>query len=93
MAWAADSANVAIARTIVPDAFRLALELVPDHPAATGKPGAVVLVTPNWNPGGVGGLYHDHPIGVYYYGNRWAIFNQDMAPMPPGASFNVWIAG
>jgi hypothetical protein len=64
-----------------------------DHPAATGKPNAVVLVTPNWNPGGVGGLYHDHPIGVYYYGNRWAIFNQDMAPMPPGASFNVWIAG
>ncbi len=60
-----------------------------DHPAATGKPHAIVLVTPNWNPGGLGGLYHNHPIGVYYYGSRWAIFNQDMAPMPPGASFNV----
>ena len=43
-------------------------------------------------PGGVGGLYHNHAIGVYYYGSRWAIFNQDMAPMPPGAAFNVWVA-
>lgn len=62
-----------------------------DHPAARGNPDAVILVTPNWNPGGQGGLYHDHPIGVYYCLDRWAIFNQDMAPMPPGAAFNVWI--
>ena len=60
-----------------------------DHPAATGNPGAIVLVTANWNPGGLGGMYHNHPLGVYYYGNRWAIFNQDMAPMPPGASFDA----
>ena len=61
-------------------------------PAARGNPDAIVLVTPNWNPGGLGGVYHDHPIGVYYCVDRWAIFNQDMAPMPLGAAFNVWIA-
>ena len=64
-----------------------------DHPAATGNPNAVVLVTANWNPGGLGGIYHNHPIGVYYCANRWAIFNQDMFPMPRGIAFNVWIAG
>jgi hypothetical protein len=62
-----------------------------DHPAARGNPDAVVLVTANWNPGGQGGLYNDHAIGVHYYGGRWTIFNQDVAPLPPGAAFNVWI--
>jgi serine/threonine protein kinase len=61
-------------------------------PSARGNPDGVVLVTANWNPGGLGDIYHDHPLGVYYCGDRWAIFNQDMAPMPLGAAFNVWIA-
>jgi hypothetical protein len=59
--------------------------------AARGNPDAVVLVTANWNPGGLGDIYHDHPLGVYYCGDRWAIFNQDMAPMKLGVAFNVWI--
>ena len=63
-----------------------------EHPAARGNPDAVILVTPNWNPGGQGGLYHGSALGVYYCGDRWAIFNQDLAPMPIGAAFNVWIA-
>jgi hypothetical protein len=63
-----------------------------EHPAARGNPDAVILVTPNWNPGGQGGLYHGSALGVYYCGDRWALFNQDMAPMPLGAAFNVWIA-
>jgi hypothetical protein len=63
-----------------------------ESPAARSSPDAVVIVTSNWNPGGQGGLYHDHAIGVYYYGDRWAVFNQDNAPMIPGAAFNIWIA-
>lgn len=62
-----------------------------EHPAAR-NPNAVVLVTSNWNPGGLGGLYHDHALGVYYCQDRWVIFNQDMTPMPVGAAFNVLIA-
>jgi hypothetical protein len=54
------------------------------------NPNAVVMVTPDWNPSGAtAGAYDDHPIGVYYVGGSWAIFNQDLANMPPGAQFNV----
>ena len=62
-----------------------------DHPLANDNPNAILLVTQNWNPGGVGGVYNNHPIGVYYNGSRWAIFNQDLAAMPTAASFNVEI--
>ena len=62
-----------------------------DHPLANDNPNAILLVTQNWNPDGVGGVYNNHPIGVYYNGSRWAIFNQDFATMPAGASFNVEI--
>ena len=62
-----------------------------DNPYANGQPNAFVYVTANWNPGGVGGTYNSHPVGVWYDAvrGRWAIFNQDFAAMPEGASFNV----
>jgi len=60
-----------------------------DYPLTNNKPNAILLVTPNWNPGDVGGTYNDHPIGVYYTGNKWKIFNQDLAAIPPDAAFNV----
>jgi hypothetical protein len=60
-----------------------------DYPLTNNKPNAILLVTPNWNPGGVGGTYNNHPIGVYYTGGKWTIFNQDFAAMPPNAAFNV----
>jgi hypothetical protein len=62
-----------------------------DHPLTNGHPDAKIIVTPNWNPGGVGGTADDHPIGVEYNGGQWWIFNQDGAAMPPGAAFNVII--
>jgi len=38
-----------------------------DHPLANGNPNAIILVTPNLNPGGVVvGKYDPHPIGVMY---------------------------
>jgi hypothetical protein len=33
-----------------------------------GNPNAIILVTPDYNPGGLGGIYDNHPIGVYYSG-------------------------
>ena len=51
------------------------------------------MVTPVWNPGGSGGTYNNHPVGVYYNsGNgQWAIFQEDKATMTTGASFNVMV--
>ena len=37
-----------------------------DHPLTNGKPDAIIIVTPNYNPGGVIQQYENHPIGVYY---------------------------
>ena len=57
------------------------------------NPNAILIVTPNWDPGGVGGTYNNHPIGVWYdtSAQKWAIFNQDGVDMPANASFNVLI--
>lgn len=56
-----------------------------------GNPHAAFIVTPNWNPPGSSGVYDNHPIGVWYDGSRWTIFNQDLAAMPTGAAFNIRI--
>jgi hypothetical protein len=62
-----------------------------DDPLTNGKPDAVVSVTQNWNPGGGGGVYNDHPVGVMYDEDveKWAVYNEDDAPMPDGVAFNV----
>ena len=63
-----------------------------DHPLTNDNPNAIVLVTQNYNPSGVGGEYNDQPIGVWYSSaaQKWAIFNQDTAAdMPVDAAFNV----
>lgn len=51
----------------------------------------IVIVTPNWNPGGTGGTYLDKAIGVYWNTQTWAIFTQDGSAMPTGAAFNVLV--
>jgi hypothetical protein len=63
-----------------------------DHPLMNGNTGALLFVTPNWNPpGGVGGTYNNHAIGVWYTGSNWAIFNEDGAGIPVNAAFNVML--
>jgi hypothetical protein len=62
-----------------------------DNALTNGKPNAMIIVTPNWNPGGVGGTNDSHPIGVYYDGTHWEIFNQDGGAMPTDAAFNVYV--
>ena len=52
----------------------------------------MILFSQNWNPGGTGGVYNGHHTGVWYVSNgRWAIYNEDRAPMPPSAAFNVLV--
>jgi len=62
-----------------------------DNPLINDDPNVILYVTQNWNPGGGAGTYNNHPIGVWFDDSRqrWAIFNQDLEPMPDGVSFNV----
>ena len=78
--WRASAANSAGDYTII------------DNPATNGNPNAVVLVTHNWNPGGVAGVYENHRLGVYYVGtiNKWAIYHQDTTPYTLNANYNVY---
>jgi hypothetical protein len=41
----------------------------------------------------VTGVYNPHPIGVYYDNGmqKWAIYNDDEAPMQTGIAFNVML--
>lgn len=65
-----------------------------DHPLANNNLDAVLTVTPNWNPGGGTGIYNVHPVGVWYDDaeEKWAILNQDLAPMPKRAAFDVAVS-
>jgi hypothetical protein len=62
-------------------------------PSIDGKPDAVVLVSPVSDRAGGGGAVYGHNIGVWYDGGarQWAIFNQDRAAVPAGATFKVVI--
>lgn len=59
--------------------------------ASNSNPNAIILVTPVWNPGGNGGVYDDHNLGVYYSSNEWRIFHQDTSPYVANAAYNVLI--
>lgn len=78
--------------TATPDNIR-ANSTYLDNPTTNGDPNAIIHVTQNWNPGGEGGTYNDHSVGVWYDGGReqWAIFNQDREAMTEGAHFNVGV--
>jgi hypothetical protein len=63
-------------------------------PAIDGDPDAVVLVAESTDGRNARGASYDHNIGVWYEGaneKKWAIFNQDRAAIPAGATFEVII--
>ena len=60
-------------------------------PLLDGEPDAVIMVTANWSPPGGSNVYNDSEIGVWYDGEQWGIYNQDLAAMPEGAAFNVYV--
>jgi hypothetical protein len=62
-----------------------------DNPLTNNNPTARLTVTQNWGPGNAPGVYVNHDYGVWYNGSQWAIFNQDFAPMPDGATFNILV--
>ena len=66
-----------------------------DDPLLNGKPDADVSVAQNWNPGGGVGVYNGHPVGIRYDedAGQWVVYNEDGAPMPEGAAFNVAVSG
>ena len=60
-------------------------------PSINGDPNAIVLASPTSGQGNTGSYKHN--IGVWYepVARRWAIFNQDLAPVPAGSTFEVVI--
>jgi hypothetical protein len=64
-----------------------------DDPLTDADHDAPPSVAQNWNPGGFGGTYNDHPVGVRYDADvrQWVIFNEDGARMPEGVDFNVTV--
>jgi hypothetical protein len=84
------AANRSFVHRVAPDNLQGHVTII-RRPELDGKPEVMLLITPNWNPGGSGGVYNNHPIGVYYTGQNWAIYNQDIAALPAGAAFNVEI--
>lgn len=61
-----------------------------DNVLTNGQPDRVLFVTHNWEENG---LYNDNPIGVWYTGAGWSIFNQNMSAMDTsGVVFNVLVA-
>ena len=60
-----------------------------NNAATNNNAKAIVFVTSNFNPQGLGGTYDNHNIGVYYQNGKWSIFNEDGAAMPVNAAFDV----
>lgn len=56
-----------------------------------GDPNAKILVNHVYNPGGIGGTYHDHVVGIWYDGYFWNIYNEDLTTMPIDVHFNVFV--
>ncbi len=54
---------------------------------ANGNPRASVSVTPNSGPSHI---YDFHPFGVWY-GDGWAIFHRDIAPLLSGSASTAWL--
>jgi hypothetical protein len=49
------------------------------------------VATPNWNGSG-SGVPNDNPYGIYYFGGKWRLFNEDQTtPVPVGAAYNTFV--
>ncbi len=49
------------------------------------NPNAIIIVEADENAR----VANPHPVGVWYTGSQWAVFNQDIAAMPPGVKFTI----
>ena len=62
-----------------------------DNALTNSQPNSIIFSTPNLNPGGGGGTYDNHNIGVTFNGSQWRIFNQNGSSIPVKAAFNVLV--
>lgn len=65
-----------------------------DHLLLNDQPGAVPLVTHNWNPGGPAlGVDNHSDVRVFYDAleGRWTLANEDGTDIAVGAAFNVFV--
>ncbi|MEQ8274088.1 MAG: ricin-type beta-trefoil lectin domain protein [Deltaproteobacteria bacterium] len=62
-------------------------QTVLEHPAIKGNPRVMPIVTPVLGP------RQSDPLGVWWNGSQWTIYNQDRKAMRAGALFNVLVAG
>jgi hypothetical protein len=60
-----------------------------DNAITNNHPDLQLVVTPNFDPGGVGDNWDNHPLGVWYHNGYWNIFHEDHAPFVIGAAYNV----
>ncbi len=51
----------------------------------------ILIITQNWSAGAGGGFYNDSPVGVYWDGSHWTIFNEHTSLNIAGAAFNVMV--
>ncbi|TLN09838.1 hypothetical protein FDZ74_11340, partial [bacterium] len=65
-----------------------------DNAYLNNNPGALVFAIPAYNPGGVGGMYYPHNIGVYYQSalQKWGIYNEDDVNIVENSKFFVYVS-
>ena len=51
----------------------------------------ILIVTHNYNPGGLGGSYLNNAVGIYWTDSARAIYSEDTATPMLGKSFNVLV--
>src|SRR5687768_1100716 len=56
-----------------------------DLPGLTGNPNAIIIATPLGNTASL----NQHPVGAWYYNNKWNVFNSDHATMITGLSYKI----
>jgi hypothetical protein len=62
------------------------------NPLTDGNPNAILVITHNYSADTNSTTkYNTKPVGVYYTGSNWAIFNEDATSMALGRAFNVLV--
>lgn len=64
-----------------------------DHPRTNNNSNAILIITPNWNPGGVGGTYFNESFEVDYIAARWVIVDSTGDSIPNNTAFNIYVGG
>jgi hypothetical protein len=66
---------------------------IASHPSLDGQPAARAHLSKVFNPFGVPSVNNPNPFGFWYFSGTWRPFNQNLATMPTGAAFNVFVPG